>query len=186
MFLDRTYFTGELALPQLVASAAPAMDVASAAAQIAGEQTLQWFIAKYEPEFLRHLLGYSLYNAFIKGIAESEPLQVWSDLRDRIYMTSGNLKFSPAANYVYWFAMRQAVSQTAMSGEVRHKPDFAGNVSPARKMVTAWNDMVDGVAYVREWIFDYWEDIHAATGDDDTARWSWCRHEFKLVNEFGI
>lgn len=185
MFLDRTYFTGELALPQLVSSAAPAMDAASMATQIVGEQTLEWFIAKYEPEFLIHLLGERLYRAFTDGLAEADPLQVWNDLKARIYTTGDGYKFSPAANYVYWFAMRQAVSETAMSGEVRTKPDFAGNVSPARKMVTAWNDMIDAVRCIRAWVYVHRGDISAAM-DGDTAWLRRCSHEFEPINEFGI
>lgn len=186
MYLDRTYFTGEIALPQLVSSAAPAMDVASMATQIVGENTLEWFIAKYEPEFLKHLLGNALYKAFIEGMAEPEPLQIWIDLRDQIYTTSGNFKFSPAANYVYFFAMRQAVSETAMSGEVRHKPDFAGNISPARKMASAWNDMIDGVNRIRVWVYINREAILDAMGTGGDSWQHWCDREFSRINEFGI
>lgn len=185
MFLDRTYFTGNLALPQLVSSAAPAMDAASMATQIVGEQTLEWFIAKYEPEFLLYLLGEKLYKAFTDGISAETPDDVWMELKGRIYAESGKYKFSPAANYVYWFAMRQAVSQTAMAGEVRTTPDFAGNISPTRKMVTAWNDMVDATEHIRDWIYDNQDDFAIAM-DLNYVLWKMRWHSFSPINEFGI
>ncbi len=64
--IDRSYFIGELNIPG--SDRTPV-----------GEE-LDWFIAKYEPEFLRRLLGLNLYNAFISGLQESVIAGKWTNL----------------------------------------------------------------------------------------------------------
>lgn len=58
-FIDTSYFVGELNIPNTD--------------QAAVLQRLTWFIAKYEPEFLRKLMGYPLYKAFLAGINVVSP-----------------------------------------------------------------------------------------------------------------
>ncbi len=162
MALDRSYFRGSLALPQLATQSAPVTGLASLATQITGENTLEWFITRYEDEFLHKMLGHRLYEAYLNGISSDEPLQIWLDLRDRIYIQKNGFGFSPAANYVYFYAMQTAASQNSMSGEVRHKPDFAEAIIHKRKMVLAWNDMVDAIQHIREWIWIHRKELHDA------------------------
>lgn len=201
MALDRTYFVGELALPQLATQSAPVTGLASLATQVVGENTLEYFIAKYEDEFLIHLLGHELYTAYTEGLQVEELLQIWLDLRDRIYTSRGGFNFSPAANYVYFFAMKQAATQSSMSGEARHRPDFADAEGHTHKMVKAWNDMVCMVAHIREWIYIHRKDIHPYVPPPDPSLrlyhlyyYYWCRWihyrcgdpVFEPINVYGI
>ncbi|HXS55730.1 MAG TPA: hypothetical protein VN726_06375, partial [Hanamia sp.] len=55
-------------------------------------------------------------------------------------VSPGTNKRSPIANYVYWHYLKDNVSFTMGSGEVKPKEDVS--VSPRLKMVRAWNEMV--------------------------------------------
>jgi hypothetical protein len=54
-FIDASYFVGDLNIPN------------SGQSEVA--ERITWFIEKYEPLFLRQLLGYPLYKAFVSGMA---------------------------------------------------------------------------------------------------------------------
>lgn len=55
-----------------------------------------------------------------------------------------SLPLSIIANYVYYWWMRNEVTQTAMVGEVMTTTENAVRVSPSGKMARAWNEMVEG------------------------------------------
>lgn len=187
MFLDGTYFQGNLTLPQYGRQPKSAVkgEIGAVLTQTVGEQTLEWFIARYEEKFLVKLLGMPLYGAWVQGLVAQPPVQIWVDLKSRIFRTVGGITLSPAANYVYWFAMQQVVSDTTATGEKRQKGTFTDNVSPARKMASAWNEMVADVNHIREWIYIHREDIAAAmTGCVDFREW--CSGEFTPINVYGI
>jgi hypothetical protein len=191
MALDRTYFTGELSIPMLSTAKGDKTGVAALLEQgnqVMGEYSLEWFIARYEEEFLRKLLGDRLYEAYSEGIAAETPLQIWSDLKSRIYGERGGFKFSPAANYVYFFIQTHAVSKTAMTGEIKFKGDHSVNVSPARKMVTAWNGMCDMVYEIWAWIREHYKEISEAMQSEFIGNHFYgCRgHDLRYINEFGI
>lgn len=61
MLIDRTYFIGELNIPNTSNQAVAA--------------ALDHFIEKYEVDFLQKVLGYELYTSFMSGIAHSPPIQ---------------------------------------------------------------------------------------------------------------
>ncbi len=205
MYLNGTYFQGELTLPQYgrtPQSTVPG-EVGHQLTQIVGEPTLEWFIERYEEEFLRKMLGNHLYNAFIEGLSVEEPLQIWVDLKDQIYVAKGRVNLSPAANYVYFYAMRSALSQTSMTGEIKQRGTFSDNVEPVYKQVKAWNDMCDRVQHIRDWIWVHRKQIHYAMpcdpdniGQYDShipvfywGYWHNCHHwhdDFRHINEYGI
>src|SRR3954471_2443196 len=103
--IDKTYFVGEINIPD---TDNPAV-----------EERLNFFIAKYEEEFLKTVLGYSLWSSYTTGIAVTPtPDVIWTNLRDGVeYLVSEKtykyrglynptLKLSPIANYVYYWWMR--------------------------------------------------------------------------------
>lgn len=189
MFLDGTYFQGNLVLPQYgrMPKNAASGTIDALLTETVGEQSLEWFIARYEEEFLRKLLGAPLYESWIEGLSAAEPLQIWVDLKSRIFRTVGGINLSPAANYVYFFAMRAAASDTTMTGEKKQTGTYSDNVSPSRKMVTAWNDMVDAVFRIRVWIYEHRADVIAAMDQDRRVDWRpWKLQAFSIINEYGI
>jgi hypothetical protein len=140
MFIDSSYFVGELNIAQL------------------GQRTVQikldLFISKREPEYLKTVLGFELYKAFNEGL-EVDPIATkWTDLRDGADYTdaSGLLQHwdgfvndelsSPIANYVYYWFTRDNASKTTATAEKEDKTEGTVNVGPAMKQARAWNEMV--------------------------------------------
>lgn len=66
MLIDRSYFIGEINIPN------------THLPQVG--ENLDWFIEKYEPKFLRILMGYDFYQAFIDGISQVTVEQRWNDI----------------------------------------------------------------------------------------------------------
>lgn len=135
--INNSYFYGDLLIPQKSSAAVTA--------------NLNWFINQYEEKYLTEILGYELYRDFKAGIEAATPDQQWIDLRDGKEFTdrNGTLTkwkglcfgtYSPIANYVYYWYMRDSNTTTAGSGEV--SANVSEPVSPAFKMIRAWNQMV--------------------------------------------
>lgn len=117
-------------------------------------------IDKYEPDFLKGLLGYGFYSEFMAGLAtvddNDEPAipARWTDLRDGAEYTdaSGVLRKwegfcndqwrSPVANYVYFYFLRYNGVTTTVSGEKASSSDKSTNHSSYNKQIKAWNEMV--------------------------------------------
>lgn len=122
--------------------------------QTVGEYSLDWFIEKYEHEYLCNLLGKKLSQSFIDGLNQSEPSQIWIDLKDKIYYTQGNVSFSPAANYVWYHVRRWARTQTTVQGEKIGDMSYASTAEDADKLCMVWNEMCDKsqeiICYLRE------------------------------------
>ncbi len=146
--IDETYFFAELNIPQKT-------DVAN---------SLLMFINEHEERLLTGLLGYELHRDYKAGIAVAPtPDPKWVALRDGLEYTnrsgiltkwrgliftdgtgSGQAKKSLIANYVYWHWMQDSVSMSTANGEkVGKQSQAATDISPAVKMVRAWNQMVD-------------------------------------------
>jgi len=138
--INTTYFIGDLDLA-----------VKSATWVV---EALEMVIAIREPEYLRKMLGIRLYYEFITKL-NAPPFDFkWQLLRDGAdwFDNNGNyrqwlgltndLKQSPIACYVYYWYNRKNFSKTLAEGQVVSKLNNAETVSPARKMVDAWNKMV--------------------------------------------
>jgi hypothetical protein len=97
MFLDGTYFQGELTLPQYgrVPSDAEPGTVDALLHDTVGELTLEWLIERYEEEFLCSLLGLPLYEAWKEGLAAASPAEIWTELKGRIYKVTGQVHSPP-------------------------------------------------------------------------------------------
>lgn len=141
--LDKDYFYGQLQIADVTNTAV--------------EKNLLYFIAMYEETFLELLLGKSLYDAYKVGIAVlPTPAAKWTALDQQLYQISGiapnQTKLSPAAHYVYWFWMRDQVTQTTASGEKILNPDKSISVGNAQKVKLAWNAMVTRNRNIQSWI----------------------------------
>jgi hypothetical protein len=118
---------------------------------------LQALINELEPEVLTSLLGYELYKDYKAGISVGSPDAKWLAIRDGVEYTNrrevlskwkglryteGTTNKSLIANYVYWYWQQNQFSHTTGTGEKLAANQNAISVSPARKMVSAWNEMV--------------------------------------------
>jgi hypothetical protein len=139
--IDYTYFRGDIVIAQL--------------SQQAVMEDLEILINKYEPKYLKLLLGLGFYNAFIAGIDPiSGAEQRWIDLLEGVaYTTNGkdyewmgftnDLKESVIANYVYYSYVTKEVQQTVGIGQVKPLAENAANVNPTQKLTRVWNEMVE-------------------------------------------
>jgi hypothetical protein len=183
MLIDRTYFVGELNIPN--------------ASQAAISSQLSLFIQKYEEKFLRDVLGYSLYKAFSAAWPSTD--QKWVDLVEGVeYTSAGKTKFwrglvdavsgdvsfdtSPIANYVYYWYQRNNHTQTATTSEVKPANENATVASPAVKMVKAWNEMSTWICELVDYL-DAKKDDYTEWADQDV----YCMlRKFRPINEFNI
>jgi hypothetical protein len=78
MLIDRTYFVGELNIPNTSSAAVGSL--------------VDLFIEKYEEKLLNDVLGYSLHKAFKAGMQEMPVAQKWTDLIEGVEYTDTNLK----------------------------------------------------------------------------------------------
>lgn len=155
--IDTSYFDGLTGLDNI--SSAPVAQAVTNA------------IARYEKEYLKLMLGPSLYDAFMAGLdagdrsyfsdqfsdqfVKSALDDRWQYLRDGYSFTADNgrayiwpgfvndEKVSPIADYVYWYFRRDNLTRPSSLSESRMKSENADTVSPRHRMVDVWNRMVD-------------------------------------------
>lgn len=176
--LDRTYFIGELYLPSLEKS--KAVGHSSNSLQTVGEYSLDWFIEKYESEYLDTLLGEKLKNNFIYGINEDTPLKIWIDLKGKIYYKQGDIPFSPAANYVWYWVRRCARTQTTVQGEKVGDMSYASTAEDSDKLCRVWNEMCDKSEVIICYLRDNWDKYKEYSID------KLCCCAFHKINRFNI
>ena len=157
-FLDETYFVGEILIPNLSASADPSSS--------ANQASIRAFIAQWEPDFLVKLLGATLYQDFVAGMATVPIPAKWAALKAAIATsesvgtgaTAVTYYRSPAANYVYFMFTRHMASQTGPTGELTQKFSSGENSVSVIKLVNAWNHMVADVNVIRDFLTDHQDD----------------------------
>lgn len=181
MFLTDKYFQGELYLPHLKYNTgvgdATGYDRVT---QISADSTLEYFIDKYEVQFLRLLLGRDLAASFIDGMAETDIDPIWSALKDEIYKQVGKSYFSPAANYVYFYAKRDSRTTSTVKGEARDKQDYAEITSDVNKLNKAWNDINPQVEDIYCFLRKNWI-TYKQYSSSTCFRW-----KMRYINQFGI
>ena len=94
--IDQTYFTGKILIPNLA-------NYGSAVSQGFSDE-LGRTIAEYEPEYLKGLLGVTLYNAFMADLALPTHETRFVTLRGKI--VDDENRISPIAYYI-WFQYRR-------------------------------------------------------------------------------
>lgn len=126
--IDSTYFKIEINAPDDIYS------------------NIQDYIDRYEPEILRSLLGYELYELVI---AENPTEQRILDLRDGVeYSVNGiqykwngfknEEKISLIAYYVAYWYMRLNISETSTVSELQVNPENANIANPSLKVQMIW------------------------------------------------
>jgi len=106
------------------------------------------FITKYQKEILIKLLGYDLYLAFETGMAEEEPEDKWTDLKNgSTYQVNGINYQNPGvidiiAYYVYCKHLSVNYEQYTTIGVTANKAENGVTVSPENKITNAWNNML--------------------------------------------
>jgi hypothetical protein len=130
MILTPDIFEGEITIGQL-----DNVDVAA---------RLQWFVEKYEPLYLRRLLGRELAGMLSSEIENETHDAKWDDLANELK--------SMLANYVYYYYQTDNETTSAGVGEVETEAENAVKTTVIYKTVKAWNDMVKQNLDFRMWI----------------------------------
>lgn len=110
---------------------------------------LEWFIERYEPEYLCKLLGEELYNDFLAN-QEGEMSDKWAEFKKLLVKDNALTKTSPIANYVFFYFVRSNQSTATINGV--KKDGDANIVSPQQKLIMAWNDMIDANRKLYAWL----------------------------------
>lgn len=141
-FIDTDYFIGEIVIGQIEQSEV--------------EKNLLVFIKKYQKQFLKLMLGKSLYAAFDAGLAVGSPDQKWLDMKAQL-VDEDDLT-SPIAQYVYYWYQQDNTTQTVGIGQMKPESLNGYIVANTAKNVKAWNDMVKVNRAFSQWLYDHSED----------------------------
>lgn len=136
----------------------------------------------------------------------TEPLVVVRTAKDRItfvvidateYIFKVRPKYSMIANYVFYHWLSDATTQTVGLGEVQTRAEAADLVSPIVKQVRIWNELVDHINILREFLYanadDYPEyqpidvDWRGYCGWRNWRGWQQRKADrFRRINEFNL
>lgn len=161
------YFTsGRLAIAGLAGN-----DSAAQAHQAA----MQKHINRFEPHYLKRLLGKDLYDAFKLGMSVTTPDARWSDLAAQIYDTTN--KESPLANVVWYKWMVDHQTFNTMSGI--KKMTAADSISSNNAQMTTgiFNEAVDAFQDIYDWLEE---------NESDYPEWEHEDFDFRKINIFDI
>lgn len=203
MFIDKTYFEGEIYLPINNRNTLQGVDALAAGTS---QGNLDYFITVYEDEYLRKLLGkvYPVYmDEIITDVYSERAQALYHKIYSNISVNKGDkiitYKFSPAAYYIYYFFMSFNRSQTSYKGEVRANVFEAENLglSASQKLSDIYNRMVDMSIDIQRWICDthLFDDVIHHHPNEKPVRTPYVYHimrhrfcfcEFHHINAFGI
>lgn len=119
-------------------------------------------IEKYEEDYMVSLLGEKLYEEYSVHKDEDR----WKNLENILVNKSGKYPRSPIANYVYFYFLRNNDSQATITG-VKKDNDDGKIISPERKMIFAWNDMVKQNEKVVLFLINHESEYNGWDGDNN-------------------
>lgn len=97
---------------------------------------LHAYTAKYEPRFLRMLLGAEVADR-LKDYPELWPLLVQPDKGTSVI-----------AKYIYFYYSRDRMTFNTVAGEKLKNTENSIRTSPTHRLVRVWNDMVDECRHI--------------------------------------
>lgn len=137
---------------------------------------LMAYVKAYEPEICDLLIGETLYNALLAGLAETTPETRWTDLaaklRDSVNLTS------PIANYVWFKIWDKSHVQQTESGDIKlpgAESSFNNNLA-----IQIWNQMVKWAVDFQTWFIQ---------NESNYVEWDGQYYVFTTqdrINNFGI
>jgi len=150
MELNTTYlfFVGDIEIPN------------SQPTKPSGER-LGHFISKYETKMLKDVLGYELYSLLdansTQGSGIYHDLINGKDFTDSLGRSNRWVGFktigsSMLANFIYFNYMGNRETVSTGVGEKMPQAENMANASSEIKMITAWNEMVDIVSVLHDFL----------------------------------
>lgn len=169
MIITTSYYTGEIALPNL--------DKAGKNATIVADTEF------YEKEILMDLFGYQLYSDYIEGIAAESPEQKWLDIRDGeefsfefrgktitrkwIGLINSELK-SLLAYYAYANIVNRSTQHVTELGVVEPNVENSRIAANSMKVLRAWSRFMEQYGEVPNGFNPYY-DSHYVHYDDSPS-----------------
>lgn len=141
--IDYTYFIDALLIPN-----------ADATGYVGGamQNQVQRYIARYELDFCKELLGDDLGSEFYTAITGTNPATKWTNLRNKLRDSTN--KISPIANYVWYYWYRDQVRQrTGLGDGMSQGQNITIDVNRNR-VVDNWNEMVRLDTVFSDWMQD--------------------------------
>lgn len=178
--IDRTYFTGPLAIANL--------------SQPAVSSVVDTYILLKGEELLSKAMGESLKAAYLEGIEEVEVEERWSKLRDGLSFTNrydrkakwvgfkaeSAIPLNPVACYVWFHLQRDGSIQMSGIGSVQAQAENAANVSPAQPLSLIWNAMANDIKVLWDYL------VTNKTDYPELNESEICYYFFNKINAFGI
>jgi hypothetical protein len=178
--IDRTYFTGPLAIANL--------------SQPAVSSVVDTYILLKGEELLSKAMGESLKDAYLAGIEETVVEERWSNLRDGLSFTNQSdirrrwvgfaaesaIPLNPVACYVWFHLQRDGSIQMSGIGSVQAQAENAGTVSPAQPLSMIWNQMANDIHVLWDYL------VTNKTDYPEMNESEICYQFFNKINGFGI
>lgn len=137
--IDNTFFVGTIKL-------------ANTSSSMSEGAVLAELVSKFAPQYLKTILGYSLYTLFEANIDESSGIYydllngaTYTDLRGLTQEWQGfnKIYYSPIANYVYCESLKDSERSNLAIGTMRPNAENMVLSSAGIDVARAWNEMVD-------------------------------------------
>lgn len=156
MIIDKTYFKGNLNIPNVQENLVPLGD------RQGNQVNLDEYILKYEKKVMTDALGYEAYKSFIESFDTNGDVlpgadQRWKDLIDGKEYTSqdgtlqkweglrytlGTFKYSLIADYVFTIFLNDTSRTFAGTGMVKEQSRTAETETSIPRIAEAWNEFV--------------------------------------------
>jgi hypothetical protein len=153
-------------------------------------------ITRYEPEILKKVLGYELWDLIkdsptspdrLNDLINGVEYTVSYNNRDQIIKWNGlknTEKISLIAYYVYFMWQTNHASNTTNVGESASVTELSDRVSPAQKMGSAYSKMRQLVGYAGQDVLE--PSLYNFLKENETDYPEWVFKDVGSVNMFGI
>lgn len=140
---------------------------------------IDFSIAKFEPQYLRMVMGSEVYEEYKSDMDNAK----WQPLIDRL-VDSVNF-ISPIANYVYCKHKHTNYVETNGKTDYIAKADNMTVISPTERYKIAWNDMVEMNNILFCWIYENIINTDEPV-IETTAKWDIANWEKLTTEESGL
>lgn len=160
--IDSTYFIGERELGNLFSNSGRVLGEAASRT----ESELNWFIAKYQKDYLEQMFG--------KDLATDLPVELQALVIDNTN------KLSPIADYVYYFIKRAKATTTTAMGEKKLNAPNTVISSDADKMFMAMSDCIAESIKIHNKL--YLDETIMVTIDDEETELNYLNDIYPNIN----
>jgi hypothetical protein len=177
--VDTTYFVRELRLSDL------AVQVGTPSALYTEQaEQLTAFITKYEPEFLKLLLGDDLYTEYVADYATTK----WAAFDALMFDTA--LKDSPVADYIFCKYWADADTE-ARDGTLLVNGEAKNRISADARLLPVWNAMVKKIITAIDYLSENYDTFcttyeYNYDGWTSFVWWNGSSHCGRYVNYYGL